>query len=186
MSTIDTKLEIVKLEQETACYIDNFDCGNHLINNYLREEAIEFCVAKTYLFVSSERSKLIGFFSLCADNMIESLMIDGQENLTFAGSSIRIHMFAIDKEFQGKKDLFLNNKEITYAHFLLSFCIELIQNLVKDNLGASFITLFSTKQGIGLYKNIGDFEELDSDYRMIPDAQNNDCIPMYRSLFPLD
>ena len=194
--------------EEVQEYVNDFNCGNIRINNYLLNEACYFEIAKTYLFVKEVCSTnnntseeivtetyLIGFFSLCADSLIEEDIIKAVDdssnekttnNINQISSAIKIHMFAIDERYQKKRDLSLNEKPITYAHCMLMMCLNIIEEIVKRYLGATYIVLYSTKEGEGLYKYVGGFEELEETMSVPKSESDIKLLPMYRVIFEED
>ena len=89
-------------------------------------------------------------------------------------------MFAIDKKYQNTK---IDGYGHTYAHFMLNACIDRIKEIKNKYIGAECIILNSTKAGYELYKNIGDFYEIDEEYRFPDYYENSSSIKMYRSIF---
>lgn len=65
---------------------------------------------------------------------------------------------------------------------MLIVCLQLIEKIKNDFIGAECIVLNATREGYELYKNIGGFEELDDEYRLPDLYENKSPIKMYRSI----
>lgn len=194
--------------EEAQKYVKDFNCGNIRINNYLKNEAKYYEIAKTYLFfkevsiINKDSSKiiekqtyLIGFFSLCSDTLLEEEIITytdtcgikhEHKEIKQIGSAIRINMFAIDERYQGIKEVYLNDSSITYAHCMLILCFNIIEEIVKNYLGATYIVLYSTEKGEGLYKYVGGFDELDPSMSIPKTNADIKLKPLYRVIFEDD
>lgn len=167
----------------------SFNCGNLIIDNFLKgPNSLDSSICKTYLFVSCDDNNiindLIGFFSLSTDAMLEK-SADYTSGKIFNGSAIRISMFAIDKRYQQLK-IKTENSEHTFASMMLLYCINRIEDIVKNDVGAAYIVLNSTSEGFNLYKHIGNFEVIDEDYLTpIHPSDGINCIAMYKPIFDI-
>lgn len=175
----DLDLKIKALTKETKHYVEGFNCGNQHINNYLQLQGDCYEIAKTFILIDENAVNTIGFFSLCADSLLEK---DGLDFIQ-AGSAIRINMFAIDNRYKGIRKIAIDSKPITFAHFLLIQCISIIKDIVEQYIGATYIVLHSTKEGYNLYHKIGNFEELDDEFSVIESQDNRNLKAMYRVIF---
>lgn len=197
-------LRLLPVDSKSSLDFSGFTCGNEYIDNYLRNERNDSSIAKTYAMTAAGSDKPIGFFSLCTDNV---LTCNDEGHLVFSGSAIRIHMFAIRKDFQGLRELEIPTENepvlITYGNALMNYCLETIFQ-IADQVGCAFITVFSTRRGYHLYKKIGSFvpmikvdRNLDSDFDEYEDElilakdeesiqfdeDDSDFIPMIRMLY---
>lgn len=169
-----------KEELEQLC--SSFYCTNTVIDNFIRSsECLNPSICKTYLLTKEENNKieLIGFFSLAADAVLENTTI-------YNGGAIRILMFAVDERYQ-KQTILIGHNKRTYASLQLVLCLETIQNIVEQSVGASYIVLSSTKEGYNLYTHVGEFETIDDDFQLTyHEGDGQECIDMYKPLFDLE
>ncbi|MEG0276398.1 MAG: hypothetical protein RR630_05155 [Coprobacillus sp.] len=178
----DLDLKLTVLNKETEKFIEGFNCGNLTINNYLKLNGTCFEIAKTYILIDQISSKTIGFFSLCADTLLER----EKNGIMHFNSAIRINMFAIDTKYQGKRDIGIDGTRVTFAHFLLIQCFKIIREIAENYIGASYITLYSTLEGLNLYKEVGKLNVVDDEYMMTDTVDNIQLTPMYREIFDYD
>lgn len=176
-------VSIESLSLEDLENIDNFCCGNIILDNYINQRTLwHDSSVKNYLMVkwhNEQAKEIIGYYSLRAN----AILSEECGNLCFEGGAIQIFSFAIDKNYQGKKIISPDDlKEKTIASFLLEYCINDIENIVEEDIGASCIVLCSTKQGLNLYKRHGFEFAQDEDYYVKSDESDSDCFEMYRTI----
>lgn len=163
----------------------SFSCGNITIDNFLRSaQSLETDICKTYVMIETDKNEIIGYFSLAADAVLNPPDYSDMNKLTFIGGAIRIYMFAIDEKYQKQSvDVMISESEFiskTYASILLLTCFEYIDEIVKNHLGATYIILSATEQGIGLYQNIGGFNFLDEEEVIGYVQGDGSCRAMYK------
>lgn len=121
---------------------------------------------------------------MAADAVLNPLDYNDMNKLTFVGGAIRIYMFAIDEKYQKQTvDIMISNNEFitkTYASILLLTCFEYIDEIVKNHVGATYIILSATEQGIGLYQNVGGFSFLDEEETVGYIHGDGPCKAMYK------
>lgn len=182
-------LEVKKMNEELHQLCSSFSCGNQHIDSFLKSSnSVESDICKTYVLVRLNDENLcpvevIGFYSLSTDSVLEKAEYESQTRIIQCGPAIRIYMFAIDKKYQHKriKD---TNTNMTIASMLLLDCLDTIEKIVTEDIGATFIILSATQEGKMLYKTTGEFSELDDDLD-IPYIEGNgkECIEMYKPIF---
>jgi len=158
-----------------------FSCGNRIIDQFLRDsKAFDISYGKTYVWLTDDKSAIIGYYNIGV-GYIEQC-IDGKYQKI--GGSAHINYFALDKKFH-RKLIFPSEdagRNVYIADRLLNDCILRIEEIRKNHIGYSFITLCSTERGHRLYCR-NDFCELENDMKFSPDETENQCYLMY---FPLD
>lgn len=168
------KLQIVPINLDNKSLTSSFDCGNVFINNFLYNHSLDENISKTFLLIQNDKI-VIGFFSLCCSCLLEK----NNDIYTTENPAIEIKMFAIDKNYH---DTIIEEYGHTYAHFMLLQCLNLIEKISSNYVGASCCVLTATDDGYPLYKNVGGFEELEDDY-MVPDSNNEKHqTQMYRAI----
>ncbi|MBR1444598.1 MAG: N-acetyltransferase [Firmicutes bacterium] len=141
-----------EIQEKFSC---EFDCGNDHISNFLRSSlALNDSFGKTYISVSEESEKVIGYYNISM-GYIESCYDKLPVRL---GGAVHINYFAVDRDWQKKN---IANK-FYISDMLLNDCIERVMFIRKNYVGCAFITLASTEEGYNLYCRNG-FEELEAE-----------------------
>lgn len=178
-----TDLKLREFSKEDSFLTNDFDCGNDIVNNYLRYESLAFDVGKPFILTNKNENNILGFFSLTTDIVLEKNSSCNINKLKTMGSAIRIHMLGVDKKYQHKKCVNIDGQMRTLATVLLTLCCIKIQDIVDHHIGSSFIVLHSTKEGYNLYYHIGEFEKLESDMKIIDNDEVEETIPMFRNVY---
>lgn len=177
-------LKTIPLSSSHQELIKTFKCNNIVIEKYLKDLGACYELAKTYILVDADNQDMIGFFSLCADILVEEDESQLNKTITNHSPAIKIKMFAIDERYKQKR-VWLGKDNITYAHILFSQCLMIAQNITKNHVGATFLIANATKEGYNLYKYVGNMEQADENdsYRIPIGNEDNETIPMWRALF---
>ncbi len=157
----------------------SFDCGNLRLNSFFSgPESLDIGIGKTYVFLSDDETALLGYYNLTTGMINE---VDNPRNRI--GGAVHINCFALDNEYHGLlQDYDRNGKSVKLSDIFFRQCIETILSL-RNEIGFTFITLSSTKEGYSLYKRAM-FEELDEDMFIAEKEMEQDgCVAMY---YPLD
>ena len=181
------KLNVVLYDANYQRLASSFESGNTYLDGFLRDHrALEDWFGKTYVLLSDNNDTIIGYYNI-GTGYIEQ--VSGW-NRCKIGGSVHINCLALDKKYQGLAQAVTpDGVKINLSDFLLYDCIQRILG-IREQVGFSFITLCSTKQGYSLYKR-NDFEDLDNDLHFsvedpaAHDARSEDdwCAFMY---LPLD
>lgn len=184
----EIKFKIKLLTESTKLLINNFDCGNPYINDYLKSKALTSDDTKTYLIINKTKrnrdndyKKLLGFFSLTC-SAIKYSPNEGKTINNFP--AIELKYFALDMEFQGLQYDFDSNDPDDPFNFSDVIFGEILKKCryIKNNiLGAKYLTLYSVPKSVSFYKR--QFME-DFNQYMEPNSNKEiiDCIPMFMSL----
>lgn len=160
----DVEKEIIN---QFSCLLTEYRFGqeellkdHEKIDYFLKEEALSHHLnqlVRTYLLLNDQKDKVIGFFSLYNEEITIS---NGQKkSFKFKGfvlyrpmdnevyPAIRLHQFAIDRDFQG--EFFLNEQK--YSVYLLGEVFETVRQ-VAEKSGCMFIGLEATDNSIRFYE----------------------------------
>lgn len=152
--------------------IDNFSCGNIIIDNYINSENKNSFFNGVNYILYDDNKNVIGFF-----NLIASELIGYSQGIQYPmGGSITIQYFAIDKKYQHKK---INNK-FSYGDYLMQKCEDVIRN-IYNKVGFSFVLINSTEDGYSFYKRNG-YEEFEQDMYSISDEADKKCYKLYKTI----
>lgn len=157
-----------------------FHSGNDYLDYFLRTpEAVNCEFGKTYVLLSVEGSDIIGYYNIGVGSL-EQYTEYGRRKL---GGAVHINCFALDERYhhvlQGQAE---DGKNVYLSDVLLDECLQRIRRIRENQVGFSFVTLCSTKQGCSLYQR-ADFEVLEEDMDFSIGETDKNCILMY---LPLD
>ena len=157
----------------------SFDCGNTRLNSFFcGAEALDIGIGKTYVLLSDDESVMLGYYNLTTGMINE---VDNPH--TRIGGSVHINCFALDNDYHGLlQDQDRNGKTIKLSDIFFQQCIRTILSL-REEVGFTFITLSSTREGYHLYKRAM-FEDIEDDMFIAEKEMEQDgCVAMY---YPLD
>jgi hypothetical protein len=163
-----------KIEDKREAKSANFDCGNNLINNYIRLHFEEDTSSVSYIFENTEDGTMLGFVSVACSGIHKAAEKD---RVTLP--AIEIKYFALATKYQKLRfdetdeHYYLSDKILSEV---INFCVE-----VKKYIGASAIVLYSVPDKVGFYARNG-FTPFDE--YMVPDTyyKIEGCIPMFMPL----
>lgn len=165
-------MKIEKLALQHSNIIENFDCGNDEINNYLCKKALADYDTVTQLVLDETNRYCIGYFSLSCGALY---MNDSRKLHTYP--AVEIKYFAVDKAYQGKEAYF-EDESVTYAKLIFH---ELIYNIIYDFTdticGASRIILYSTPQAVNFYRR-AKFQDFSDLFLVDESSYLEGCIPL--------
>lgn len=173
-------MDIVKYTSEYENLTKRFECGNIVIDNFLKNGgALDENQGITYVLLSDKKDFIIGFYN------IEVGRVDQVENVGDKilykpmGGSVNINYLAIHSKFQGTKIAEAEGKKIYLGDYLLRDCEKRILQLRKQ-VGIVFITLYSTKQGYHLYHERNSYEDFEDDMSTFVQESDNECFKLYK------
>ena len=174
--------------------IQEFDCGNEDITEYLHSQAKQDSIdgnGVTYVLVRKDKRRIYAYVTIKAHSLYryESSEkyhthegINGQVLVSFP--AVEIKMFAVRKSLQKQPAIILYPDEVYCAHcystiFFNRFLEELFY-MSMDTIGFQFVFLRANKEGENLYRRNG-FTECD-EYLATYDAKGEGCISLIASL----
>lgn len=173
-------MEVVKYTAEYIDLAEKFDCGNAVINRFLKEaDALDENQGITYIMLSDKKDFIIGYYNIEAGrvDMIEEI---GEQILYKPmGGAININYLAIHSKYQGIKIAEVEGRKIYLGDILLNDCEQKILELRKQ-VGISFITLYSTEEGYHLYHERNSYEDFEEDMRTVVQDSDKSCHKLYK------
>ena len=155
------KINVVLYDASYQKLASSFHSGNDYLDQFLRIPiSLDDNFGKTYILLQENQKKIIGYYNLGV-GYIEQTVYGITRRI---GGSVHINCFALDREYQGTVQEYLEDGKIR-----------------KNELGFSFVTLSSTKAGYHLYLRNG-FERLDEDMNFSIEESEDGCIPMYYAI----
>ena len=167
--------EPIKVSVESLPFTETFDCGNEVINDYLKMKAKDDTQTVAFMLMDKKNQSVIGYYALSCSGFI----IDCKSHYTIY-PAVEIKIFAIDEKYQ-HLPYSENIDDGTFSDNIFGFVISKIYDFTDNFCGADKIILYSVPKAVNFYKKNGflEFEEfmLQSKSRFL-----DGCIPMYLSL----
>lgn len=180
------KLNVVPYDAGLQKLASCFTSGNDYLDRFLRSaDAIQNSFGRTYVLLTDDDSMIVGYYNIGV-GYIEQIFDGVRRKL---GGSAHINCFALDERYHGiLQAMTPEGVKVNLSDVLLDDCIKRIYE-IREEIGFTFITLCSTKQGYSLYKR-NDFEDLETDMnfsteeetRFNTEEDGDFCAPMYMAL----
>ena len=174
-------VNIVKYTKELQNLSNKFDCGNIVINSFLKQDyAFDSNQGVTYVMLNKNKSCIMGFYTIEVDRIDEIECIGKSKIFKFMGGAIYINFLALDLRYQkykiGKSDC----RNLYLSDYLLIDCENRILD-IQSRVGVAFITLSSTDQGYSLYLR-NSYENFENDMYVIQKEKDLDGHKMYKCI----
>ncbi|WP_143322578.1 hypothetical protein [Clostridium sp. HBUAS56010] len=164
-------MNIEKYTQQYLFLTEEFDCGNFVINNFLKSsDALDENQGITYIMLSDEKNYIIGYYNISV----------GREKLYKPmGGSVNINYLAIHSKFQRTQMSEYNGKKVYLGDYILRDCEKRVLRL-RNEIGIAFVTLNSTKEGYPLYHERNSYEDFDIDMSNFVEESDNSGYKLYK------
>lgn len=173
----------MNIEKYTSRYeslAKNFDCGNIIINNFLRGgNALDENQGITYVLLSHNKDVIIGYYNIEVGRVDQIEDIGHTKRYIPMGGAVNINYLAIHSRYQGTKIAEVEGRKIYLGDYLLRDCEKRILRLRKV-VGIVFITLYSTEQGYHLYHERNSYENFEDDMSTFVQDNDNKCYKLYK------
>lgn len=176
-------MNIIKFTIEHQHLALDFDCGNIIINNFLRStNALDENQGITYIMLSDNKDFIIGYYNISVGRVD---LIEQTESATVykpMGGSININYLAIHSKYQHTQIGSLRNGQKIYlGDYLLLNCEKTILK-IRKHVGIAFITLYSTQEGYNLYHNRNSYENFETDMNTFIEERDLECYKLYKCI----
>jgi hypothetical protein len=168
---------VIKLSKDHKKAIDNFDCENEDLNEFIQEDALlqqERNLSVTYLyFLKKNMSHLTGFITLSAD-MVNLKKIRKDLRERFLEKNIKYHPLPALKICRMGVDINLQGSGIGTIMFFFSLgtIIE-----INKKIGCRFLYVDAKHESINFYKKLGfQFYKKDKEDKRITTPFYIDCL----------
>ena len=173
-------MNIVKYTSEHKELAKAFKCGNSVIDNFLHNgSALDENQGITYVLLSDESDFIIGFYNIEVGRVDQVEIIGKNVYYKPMGGSININYLAIHSDYQGIKIAEIDEKKIYLGDYILRDCEKKILQL-RQQVGISFVTLYSTEQGYHLYHERNSYEDFEDDMNTFVQESDNKCHKLYK------
>lgn len=154
----DIEYSIGVLEYSDKSDIQEFDCGNEIINSYIRAEIF----GETELLLTdglhfkvciSGTNKIIGFFSLASSGIVHKM-----DNYLHMIPAIKIDVFAIDKNYQKihfnkeSKQSINNGEHYYFSDQILMEVVRHCREIDTKFALVDYIVLYAAKNAVHFYE----------------------------------
>lgn len=171
----DINYSITRFAENYEQLVQSFDCGNEVINDYLKNKANSDTQATTFIITDNDNKRVICYYSLSCSGFV----------ITSSGKfiiypAVEIKMFAIDSKYQHMRyseDI----EEGNLSDLLFSSVIADIYNFTEEYCGADKVILYSVPDAENFYKRNG-FNRFERYMLKSTSLFTDGCIPMYMSL----
>lgn len=172
----DIEKQTLLLTEKYKDFVQSFNCGNEVMDNYLKDKAIDDPQATTFITIDVEDQTIIGYYTLSCSGLV---LTHGYDKITVY-PAVEIKMFAIDEKYQHLP--YSDDEDYgNLSSMLFSDVIGHIYQFTDEQCGADKILLHSVPDAHNFYLRSGfsDYEEF-----MKPSTSlfTDGCIPMYMDL----
>jgi hypothetical protein len=152
-----------------------FNCGNIIIDNFLHSGgALNANQGITYVLLSDEKDNIIGYYNIEVGRIDQVEIVGENKYYIPMGGSVNINYLAIHSDYQGYKIAEIDGRNIYLGDYLLRDCEKKILKL-REEVGISFVTLYSTEQGYHLYHDRNSYEDFEDDMNTFVQETDSDC-----------
>lgn len=172
-------LNVVKYDASLQKLASSFHSGNDYLDRFLREQiSLDDNFGKTYILLPQDKQTIIGYYNLGVGYVEQ----DCDGHYSKMGGAVHINGFALDEKYHGlvQGDT-SEGVRIYLSDILLNDCLERIEEIRREYVGFTFVTLSSTREGYSLYKRNG-FEDLEEDMSFSVEESDVECKPMYLAI----
>ena len=173
-------MNIEKYTFEYENLAKNFECGNFVIDNFLKNgDALDENQGITYILLSDKKDFIIGYYNIEVGRVDQVEDIGGNVIYKPMGGAVNINYLAIHSKYQGTKIAEFDGQKIYLGDYLLRDCEKRILQLRKE-VGIVFITLYSTEQGYHLYHERNSYEDFEDDMSTFVQESDYTCYRLYK------
>ncbi|MBR6923228.1 MAG: hypothetical protein IKH50_01685 [Oscillospiraceae bacterium] len=173
----DITKETLRFTEEEKDTAQSFNCGNEVIDNYLKTKAYKDPQAVTFIVKDVNEDSLICYYSLSCSGLALDHGIGGKITIYPA---VEIKMFAIDEKYQHTQ-FSEDPEEGNLSDYLFYDVISHIFKFTDEQCGADKIVLYSVPEALNFYSRNG-FSTFEDYMKPSSDWFTDGCIPMYLDL----
>jgi hypothetical protein len=173
-------MNIEKYTKNFSYLTEKFDCGNFIINNFIKSgDALDENQGITYIILSDEKDYIIGYYNISVGRVDQIEIIENENLYKLMGGSVNINYLAIHSDFQGIKIAEVNKRKIYLGDYILRDCEKKNLNL-RNIVGITFVTLNSTNEGYHLYHERNSYEDFEEDMSIFAQENNKSGYKLYK------
>ncbi len=173
----DYHITFRQLTKDDADMLNQFDCGNDGINNFIQNESLSSSKDVTYTFIDEDSNNIIAFCAIrCTGISVNET--DGRETYITSYPAVEIDFFAVDDSYRSIPLYEGAEKYDTLSSAMFLFMISKIKQISSTVIGANNICLYAVPQAVTFYERCG-FTEFEP-YMWRDEAPfTQSCVPMF-------
>lgn len=173
-------MQILKYTPEYSHLAKEFKCGNAVIDNFIRDlNPLDENQGITYLLLSDNEDFIIGYYTIEVGRVDQVEVIGDNKYYKPMGGAVNINYLAIHSDFQGMKIAEIDGKNVYLGDYILRDCEKRILDL-RNKVGISFVTLYSTEEGYHLYHIRNEYESFEDDMSTFVQESDVSCYKLYK------
>lgn len=173
-------MHILKYTPEYTHLVKDFECGNIVIDNFIRNvNPLDENQGVTYLLLSDKKDFVIGYYTIEVSRVDQVETIGSDIYYKPMGGSVNINYLAIHTNYQGTKIIEIDGKNVYFGDYILRDCEKRILKL-RNEVGITFITLYSTEKGYHLYHVRNEYEIFEEDMSTFVQESDVNCYKLYK------
>ena len=175
MTFTDIDNNVLKLYEkqvfpESAPLLNNFSCGNTVLDDIFKNECANDFSSVTKIIVNAQSEEIICVYSLCCASMILE-----NHNKHYPAPAVEIKYFAINTKYQDIKSK--DKDDGCLSSVILYDLMAQILFFTDEICGANFVFLYSTEEGESFYRKCG-FVDFPIDVWRDDSRFLDGCIPL--------
>jgi hypothetical protein len=167
----------IRMTAELKSLAQDFDCGNEVMNRYLKEQSFDDSKATTFIIKDNDTDAVICYYSLSCSGLVVNTNNGNKFNIY---PSVEIKMFAVDEKYQHIPQS-AEPDSCSLSDMLLYEVIAHINDFTENECGADKIILYSVPKAESFYsRNM--FCRFEDYMKPASDWFTSECIPMFMTL----
>ena len=173
-------MNIVKYTEKYRELAKEFKCGNTVIDRFLHDDnALDENQGITYILLSDKEDCIIGYYNIEAGRVDQIEEVGDKKYYKPMGGAVNINYLAVHNDFQRTKIVENDDRKIYLGDIILRDCEKRILKL-REQMGISFITLYSTEEGYHLYHERNSYEDFEDDMNTMIRERDKGCYKFYK------
>lgn len=175
---LDYSIVVRKVSIEDSALLNEFECENATIQNFLRYYSLYDKRNVTYIFIDEENKIIVGFCSIRCTGISATDYRKDNTPYNYTFPAIEIDFFAVDERYRSIPLEEGSSRYATLSQALFLYMINCIKMIASGVVGATHICLYAVPQAKNFYKRC-DFVEFESYMNREDKPFVDNCIPMF-------
>lgn len=175
---LDYAISFRKIDPSDAKILNEFECENPAISDFIRNQSLKSCRDVSYLFIDNENRIVIAFCAICCTGISTTECDELNQPYISSIPAVEIDFFAVDERYRNlplDKD---SGRYETLSNALFLYMVDYIKQIASSVIGATHICLYSVPKAKNFYKRC-DFVEYDRHMNKDEKPFVEGCIPMF-------
>lgn len=163
---------IERLTTENYDCVKDFECGNEVINEYLKKKALHDMLGTTYVIIDKNDGIALGYCTICCSGITHKY-----QNSVRTLPSIEIRYFAIINRLH-KLQFSPDDAHYYFSDHMMYSFMYYCADITSNTIAAQYIILYSVPDAIKFYERVG-FCKFSEFYERNTYKYLDGCEPMY-------